>query len=906
MYKIEVATPEESTTKEKGDLLEKFVVKFLLSLNYELEQQIRLTAIELDILAKNKINNKTIYIECKAHRDPLSSNVLKNLLGTVELQEYSEGWLISTGEYGKDAKGFMLEWSKKPTEKSSKLSFYRPEDLIDSFIKSNTIIDPTKINLQELNEHNSKFGDWTLVISKYGNFWFLQSLEGGLPVGLYIFEASNGDLIKEKELLLNLSKTDTTLKYLDFIYYYKKFSENYVGSTEEKFIKEVVPVQQGESWDDYRPARPEDFVGREEEQRKIFNLFNRVLNEETDTRIFAITGNSGMGKSSLINMLINKSKNKSNKNKYFIYAVDIRAAKDHNYIYSALLKCFRESMIYNFIDNNELKITDISNPMDNDDVKNILSEIKLENKIICLIFDQFEELYSKSELFSIFEAVQRLLLIVASIKSNFCLGFAWKTDSTVHQNHPAYFIWHNLKDYRLTVDLEPFSRGDSERVLNVFDKQIEQKLSKEIKHQLISHSQGFPWLLKKLCIHLYSKYIEDEVFSNFLNETLDIQVLFEKDLQELSLPESKSLKLIAEKAPVDWYEIVDNIGNENIQSLINKRLIIRSGDRLNIYWDIFKEFILTKKVPSLPFNYLPNTGSVKTLLRVIEVLEYENTLTLREVAEKIAISEKTVGNIISDLQMFGIAKGKRNEIFLNRDIDKSNTSSVLLFLRKIFIRHSSTLIILKKQEGEIIKHDDMIKILKKGNLTANYNLKTLDVYINRIGHWLSILGFIEPEGRHWIVKNSGRPSLEIKRKHKDLGSGMGYTMFATSPKNTIELLNKFIKEKEINKKQVIAKGYKSGIVILKRLSLINSDKSKYYVNRDVLNTKNSQEILRERLMKEKVFFEVKEIIETHNSLIKGTELGSIINDKGNLNWSRGSIIRAGNSLKQWYNWINKK
>ena len=63
--------------------------------------------------ASTPVSGKTIYVECKAHRESLSSNCLTNLLGTVTLKDYEEGWLISTASLGKDAKGFLVEWEKK-------------------------------------------------------------------------------------------------------------------------------------------------------------------------------------------------------------------------------------------------------------------------------------------------------------------------------------------------------------------------------------------------------------------------------------------------------------------------------------------------------------------------------------------------------------------------------------------------------------------------------------------------------------------------------------------------------------------------------------------------------------------------------------------------------------------------
>jgi Cdc6-like AAA superfamily ATPase len=81
---------------------------------------------------------------------------------------------------------------------------------------------------------------------------------------------------------------------------------------------EVVEVQRGEDWNDYRPARPQDFVGRTKDIQEIFDFFKKIRTNEINTRIFAITGNSGLGKSSLIITLSEKAKNRHQKQKLFL------------------------------------------------------------------------------------------------------------------------------------------------------------------------------------------------------------------------------------------------------------------------------------------------------------------------------------------------------------------------------------------------------------------------------------------------------------------------------------------------------------------------------------------------------------------------------------------------------------
>ena len=79
--RIEVATPPDAPTKEKGDLLEDLAADLLRIQSYTVTNQLRVTAAELDLLCKHRVNRRTVYVECKAHRDAISADILKKLLG---------------------------------------------------------------------------------------------------------------------------------------------------------------------------------------------------------------------------------------------------------------------------------------------------------------------------------------------------------------------------------------------------------------------------------------------------------------------------------------------------------------------------------------------------------------------------------------------------------------------------------------------------------------------------------------------------------------------------------------------------------------------------------------------------------------------------------------------------------
>jgi len=894
--KIEVACKkEESKNKKiKGDLLESLSKKLLEAQGYNVIEEIRIVGAELDLLCKHKVSDKIIYVECKAQKEHISAPILRQLWGTVDSEEYSEGWLISTSEFTKDAKGFVEKWKSKPKEKSSRLSFYYPGLVINSLIDSSIISSPPISVAVDFVGETGSLGDWILLVCPYGMYWCVYTLKSGEPYGVLVYTASNGKQIRDEATLGNLSNLESTLTDYDL----NIVLENNTSETSEsEALPVVVEVQTGDSWDDYRPARPQDFVGRDATQKEILNFINSAKNSN-ESRVFAITGNSGLGKSSLIAKLRDRSRNKYYKNKYFVYAVDIRGARLSSYILSSLMTCLRKAQNEGFGEKIDLNLTDPTTPLTSPSIQNYFDSLDKKGQVVCLIFDQFEELYSKPELFGIFNSAKDLMLDVAGCKRNFVLGFAWKTDSTTQQDHPAYHMWHELSDHRREYKLDVFDSGEISQSITKFEKEIGQKITAESRHQITHSSQGFPWLLKKLCINLFEGISKGEGSESILVD-LDAGRLFETDLESLSPSELTCLKLVAQKAPADWSEIIEISGTATLNNLVHKRLVIKSGDRLNIYWDIFKDYLLTGRVPVIPFNYIPTTD-LASMLNVCKTLEEVRFIDSVELSRSVSLNEKTIWNIGADLVMFGLAERDGTSFKLHRNMPNYSEEVALKLLRSQLDKHSLKITLYKKMAGKTIEPYQIKEILISCLPKAKYGEKTWATYSNRLTKFLVYAGFLSRAGNKIIVQDSGAPALdrqELARIGKQRGRVFSVSASPYAVFEAIELVKKGnLEPKDISR---------NALAVLKRFELVTTKGNVVTLNNESIEKYGGAiEAIWSVAKNERSLTRCIEILNKTPD-ISSKDLAKQISDEFDLDWSDGSKTRNGGILKQWSGWVNE-
>jgi len=495
---LEILVPLTWSSDQKGKYLEDVAGQLLKRQSYEVTERIRFTGMEIDLLGTHKPSSDLVYVECKFLSAAISSNVIDLMLGQAFRRQMTRLALFSAGPLSKEAKGAVDDLTR---DQRVSFSFYGPDALLDALVDSGLAPRLNENDFPATVSHAT-----LLVFPEFPYIWLLQEQMDGRPYRIIPYAQSPShrpdpatirNLLDKHQVLEGLPVAD----YLD-IDIGQTTLPPIAADIQEK-AEVVGRVTTADTILDYRPCRPEDFVGRLGLQKEIWDFLSEVREGTTSTRLIALVGASGYGKSSLVSKLSARFRNKKWKKKYFLFPVDVRSARGPLFVAEALLQAIRSAAESEFlIAPDDLCVTDAANILASESIAKLLMELARERKVLVLFFDQFEEVFTKDELLPVFRVFRRFALDVQANQPNLVVGFSWRTGISFSDENPAYQLWNELRDHRVTKTLGTFDSAESSSVVSQFEHALGAKLLPPLRRRLLEQGQGLPWFLKKLCIHL--------------------------------------------------------------------------------------------------------------------------------------------------------------------------------------------------------------------------------------------------------------------------------------------------------------------------------------------------------------------------------------------------------------------
>jgi hypothetical protein len=715
----------------QGHLFEHFMAQVMHELGYKKPTtenlNVKVDGVELDISIDHDLSKTKAIAECKAYSTNINVPLVTAFYGRLSSQRLDdsslEGFFFALPRLTAEAKAFAT----KTQARDNKFHVLSANDIWDLLARRN-LIKPLLAD---------NYSDPALIIHEKGIFCAAFELDDDTRTAKRVVIGSAGEPIPEDVI--------SALESAVYAQGLTVSASNSSSPTASAVPSDAVIVEVHGSKSDFEyqlPASPRYFVGRKA-------VLASMQTKATGTkRPFVLNAQSGWGKSSLALKIAATVDG-------LAIVFDTRTAATANYVPAAL----RHAALRAVSDGILTLPPGATWATTEGALETLEKAVWQENKSLLLIFDQFENVFTDVTMTAEF---RDLTLRVAEGARHVSIGYAWKTDYVDWiESHP-YKLRDQIRDASTVINLAPFSSGDVDTILRRLEHEAKVTLSRELRQRLREYSQGLPWLLKKLAGHLIGEFAHGITQEQLISEALNVQELFDSDLAGLGPQEREALGFVARFAPILASEVTERFTAPLVQSLLNQRLVVQVGDKLDTYWDIFRDYLNTGRVPiqeSYILRQSPN--SVARLLS--QLLAQGGAASTAEIADSWDTSENVVWNSARELRQLGLARSQGGRLELIDAVTASATpeNEVRLRVAKVLRRHKAwtELSSLTERTQTAIQPTVYARKLQGAFPAVSGTLNTWEIYARTFLAWFAYAGLVIPTPAGSRLAPEGSPGI---------------------------------------------------------------------------------------------------------------------------------------------------
>lgn len=903
------STPQ-AQAQARGKLFEKLMTEVLRQLGYKIGHipNVNYAGMEIDIEGESIVAGIPLYAECKCYETNVDSPKLQAFYGKYMTRWFkekrSQGLFIALPSVNTHAKGFYQE--NIEVNKEITVRLFEEEDVLKVIFQTQKFLYPKNI-VNFIPIDIGVLGDWLLLYTNQGMFWvqYIIPPDEAIPSKVAIFD-DKGDQLSSKEIIDVLKHLLPELE--DFEIITIEGSTTLEKSSIKKETEEIVEVRGSSSCFEYQfPASPEYFVGRKHFLEEIDSYARAVINKETSSRSILFEANSGWGKSSVVLACIARLREK----KHFSVAIDSRSASSSQFILRVVDYALKKFGDFDGLISEEHRpktITGFEGAVEA--LLRIGEELKRQNKVMFIFLDQFENLFF---LHDALKRVRDLFFKVQDAQTNVVLGFSWKTDLVGLTSEFPYRIRDDIADSSKCVPLDTFSNIETNSLLDRLSQEIQAPLRRDLKFFLSEFSQGYPWLLKKLCAHVKAQIESNTPQVDIANSLLNVEELFQVDLRGLSSEEEDALYRIARLAPISIQELGEEFKTEVIQSLVNRRLLVRIGNKYDVYWDIFRDFLNSGRVP-VQENYIlrMQVGSVFRATKLLS--EANDKLLSSEFPERINLSQKTLYNILRDMRLLGIVKVEKNYVILIVDLPSETEAfeeALRKHLRERLKRNRLIWRILKKlEEKDKLVISEVSELVKNSCPYISATEKTWQAYASTFVRWMDATDLAIYNSKEGFLSRYTLGSMEVRGPHSLLSRRRGKMVIPPIQYIPVERVALRLFESLKHRKKINWNGIKPStiakvLVALEELGFIRRKSRSILVLVKIeefgSDPENRHKLFAEAILKMESFNIFLEILDKYkNRKLRLSGLGMKFKEKLKADWKNST---AESNVKVMLNWV---
>jgi hypothetical protein len=621
----------------RGHLFERFVARLLQAYGYEAPTAERLNVsadgIELDVSVTHRLTGQPAIAECKAYSSPVKAGMLGTFHSKLVVSRFTRPTMH----------GFFVALPRLTSQGLEQAQLINAHDSGFTVLTATGVVAALR-DLKEIGDcpiADVLASDPAVLVTEHGVYASCLQLDPATrtPDRLLVWGSKTAvpkpvlELVSKNAYAQGVAAVDA-----------RSSTEAPVQENPPEAPQFIVTVEWSTSDFEYQlPASPKFFVGRKK-------LLSTLLESLGSASVVVLNAQSGWGKSSLALQLEHLTEQRGG----HALVVDTRTANSRRFVTDVLSRAAMESQQRGI-----LTLPDEASWASLSSALRTLREAEWSDTTpVTVFFDQFENVFRNESLTREF---RDLALGARELQGRLLVGFAWKTDHVGWTESHPYRLRDEIRAGATVLTIGPMGASDVDTLLRRLEKQLGSSLARDLRQRLREYSQGLPWLFKKLAGHLLREVNQGATQEQLASEALNVQNLFEADLAELGPKEQEALKHVARYAPIAISEVEERVTGPVLETLLNRRLVVQVGERIDTYWDIFRDYLNTGSVPVEDSYILRQTPrSVARLLR--EVVADGGDGSVPEIARRLSTSEKALFNLSREIRLMGVTAYESNRV----------------------------------------------------------------------------------------------------------------------------------------------------------------------------------------------------------------------------------------------------
>ncbi len=753
----------QARARSRGKLFEALIIQVLHHCGYSVGRILHADTdeMEIDIAGKHNATGAPLFADCKFYETAISASKLQAFYGKYMTRWHKDkrchGLLIALPGIDRSAREFYREHIEGNPQVTALL--YEEDQVLKAISRSPGGVGPDTA-AKRIPRNMGKPDKFSLLYTEKGFFWVQLIISQGkrTPNRIAIFN-DNGIPVSDRSTLGYLTKLYPELDDFDNIT---------VGVTAVlqpglfQDADEIVEVRAGSGCFEYQfPASPEYFVGRRALLNELDSFAKELINKNTPRRGIVFEAPSGLGKSSAILASVARLQ----KMGHFAVAIDSRTASSSRFlprIIDYTLKKFGD--FGGILTETDCPKSETGFDSAVEAIFDIGKLLESHSKLLFIFFDQFENIFLLPD---VLKPIKDLFLKICEEQTNLILCFSWNKDLILSTPAFSEELLGAVTDNSKNMLLNTFSRTEIDWLLKKLSKDLDETLTKNLHSFLVEFSQGYPWLLKLLCFHVKVARQFGIPQIDIAGNLLSIEELFQHDLQKLSDKERASLLEIARSAPMCLVESRPIFEPQIVQNLIEQKLIVNIGNTMDVYGDIFRDYLNEDVLPHWN-NYILGSGA-GNVINAVKILHAANgTLDVSDFNKQAGLPEKLFYRLAKDMDFLGLVKIIKGKASLQIKLP-STPPDVEIVLRnhlKDRLRGNRQVRWLLKtlKEKNVLAIDNIAKLLETWCTHISATRQGWLTYARILAEWMDTadLALLDKKNRKLICFD---PATEIRERH---------------------------------------------------------------------------------------------------------------------------------------------